>query len=391
MGGKHSSDKKAAVLPQVADTPYMSLYYPVSYIEFSEAHVMALLKVFSVYLPVVDCQLRVFLTIKSHIVQQNINKHYCNDWFKAKHVYNAKQHVLSKEHTMEYKQIDSGFCYDSEKNEYLSLLVCKHDLISDVELVIDNPMNLRLRDMIKRIDFTIELIAHFDGSRKFFFRGPDIETDIMTICAFFGKKVRYENGKTIIPLLLGALHSFISTSLGSFLVHFQIQLVDSFEREKDCLALYGNVYTFIDRTIEQFNSIIYNNNSSFYSHHVKDGSKDCKNLRVVSKYPVIAIYCWGFDKTLAKGLGLMLNGQYIYRETIENLERIKHDRGIYVEPVIMFLSSEKIGDYTDTYLDFGYIDNINVILDTPQNNFDIYINLLELQSWKCIHAIGGSL
>lgn len=245
---------------------------------------------------------------------------------------NAHQ-ILSKERFKSvYSKVDAKLTVpqDNSGNIIFTLLMgC--DMLNEVDLVIPNQDLLELNTMIKCIHVDINgcLIDSIVSE-------DDIETQIVTNCALYGRTLTQMNDKLFVPLVLSPFHS-------SYLIRpcpyaSCVRIVITLKKHVDTSAweLYGNRFFLEgpgrDRILNKSHEYLITQNQRSYS-------DDCHSISLKFIHPLSLIYFWGFDKSKVQNVKLTMDGKTIYDGSLEALEYKKNARGLReVSPVFIFFS-----------------------------------------------------
>lgn len=309
------------------------------------------------------------------------------------------------------------------------------DLINMIDLVIHNPANLSLNDLIKSV--TVEI-----GGQRMDRLGvtSDIETQIRTNATIFNRVVSTINGSTFIPLVIAPLHdnNLISPSAIVYDIVIIVELNRSLtnnQYEKEVLkhntahdfftgsrsSIYSNINLDIDKLktkeetqiqedsilnkIDLYGNIYYldtperkilfSNSEEFITIQnqytgVEKLKKGVNKIVLNYNHPLYLMYFWGFDKTKVKNVQLTLNGCAMYDGPIEALEHHKQQRGLsHAEPTFIFFSPDAFNVPTGSSVNFSRIDRAHLVIETEEENADIHIVGLNMQPLRMMSGMVG--
>lgn len=306
------------------------------------------------------------------------------------HPFDAHRQLLEDEkYQVVYAKLVTENKWNARGNNTLQMTVKQVcDLINEVDLVLHNPDKLPINDMISRIEIEI------GGSRIDCLNVDDIETQILTNCDLWGRKVSHVRDTTFIPLTLAPLHpnnlAFPSTKYHdmNIVVFFKETYV---VRSHSQPCLYGNMYyvhmSSRNALHEQPNAFITMQNQHAGTETLKNGTN---SIALPYNHPVYLMYFWGCDISKIKNVKLMLNDAPFYDGPVEPLIHKQRQRGVTTDVVVMYFSNDGLTSATNSSINFSRIDNIHLVIDTDQEEESpLYVVGLNMQPIRYMqHMVG---
>ena len=194
--------------------------------------------------------------------------------------YDAKKQFLTNKHINLYQKLNAkhkSHVHNTKKTiQTMYEFEVTSDFINNVDLVLPNPDNLHVNEILKRI--TLEI----GGQRIDSICADDIYTQIATNNKLFNLNgVSHKNGKTIIPLSIATLHSFnlLQPRPMNHDVQLWIDYKEDYKHYKD-VEFYGNTY-FLDQgerrsLVEQPHNFIVFQNQYTGAERMKNGTNTFK-------------------------------------------------------------------------------------------------------------------
>lgn len=263
-----------------------------------------------------------------------------------------------------------------------SLTLCFHiqrqcDLINMLDLVI--PSQYSINSVIRKIE------VEFGGQRMDIMSvSEDIETQIKTNAALFGRTISHFDDMTFIPLTLAPLHAnnlvFPSAKYHDLRIYVQLQPSFFKENQGKDIELYGCQYIVSDRYKLQTDAHDFITVQNQYT-GAEVLKKGINRIKLNFNHPVYVIYFWGFEKDKVKKVRLLLNNAVFFEGSAAVLAHQKACRGFsHVDPMMLFLSEEDPGQPTKTTVNFSRIDNPILEIETEQEDeTPVYVVGLNLQ------------
>lgn len=265
------------------------------------------------------------------------------------------------------------------------------DLVNMLDLAIVNPGNYTINQMLHSIE------VEFGGQRMDKLSvNDDIETQIKTNAALFGRSITHINGLTVIPLVLAPLHenNLVFPSSTHHELHIYVEIkknVLSIGSMWD-IELYGNIYML---NSPERNALFENPHEFITVQNQYVGadriSKGVNEIQLCYNHPIYLIYFWGMDKTKIKNVKLLLNKGVFFDGPLQILEHQKIQRGYgQIDPVIIFLSPDNLNMPTKCSVNFSRIDYAKLVIDTEEEDpVDVHIVGLNMQTLRYINGMIG--
>ncbi len=276
-------------------------------------------------------------------------------------VYDGRDFLAGKWYKQVYQRLTyKGGNIINEIGKRTRIILDKQcDILNNVDLVLDNPDNKSINDLIESIEVEI------GGHRVDILRCCDMDTLINTSCAFFGRKVTHLNGRTYIPMVMAPFHYFniISPSVK----YHEIYILFVF-KQKVSYELYGNCIVLNQEDRVKF----FENELKFMcvQHQIiyDEPFVGGKNKYYLGfNHPVPLIFFWGFDKSKVTNIKLTLDENVFYDGPLEPLEHFKLSKGFDIEPVVIWFSHAKFHKPDFASLNFSRIDKAILEIDTTDD------------------------
>jgi hypothetical protein len=163
-----------------------------------------------------------------------------------------------------------------------------------------------------------------------------------------------------------------------------------YKEENIDIELYGNTY-FLNTNnyiyVKDGYEMITIQNQYLGEKHLIKG---INNLNLYFNHPMYLIYLWGFDKTKVKNIKIEFNNFNYYDGSIEALQNFQYYKESQeIDTLIIYFSQEKVGSLTTSSVNFSRIDTAKIIIDTDEENSNIYIIGLNMQVVKYCNEMYG--
>jgi hypothetical protein len=301
---------------------------------------------------------------------------------KDDNLFNIKKNLLQDYHVL-YHKIPIDLKWKSKN--ILNIIIKKNcDLINHLDLMFNK---------IVDINTTIKSIEVLIGGQRFdILNVLDLDTQIRTLCKIFNRSIKVINNKTFIPLIMAPFYD--TNLIVPTLEYHEIIICIVFYEEQDKnidINLYGNTY-FLN--IDNYKYIKNNGYEMITIQNQYLGEKNLikgiNSLNLYFNHPMYLIYLWGFDKAKVKNIKIEFNKINYYDGSIEALQNFQYNKELQeMDPLIIYFSQEKVGTPTISSVNFSRIDTAKIIIDTDEENCDIYIVGLNMQVVKFCNEMYG--
>lgn len=255
----------------------------------------------------------------------------------------------------------------TDKSRIQFELVRDCDLINCVDLVLPNPDNSSLAEIIQSVEICV------GGQRVDKMCSHDIDVQVKTNCEVFGRTLTHLNGKTFVPLCMAPLHAFnlflVAAMHHSMTICIEFKPAYASKIASPCkeVLLYGNRY-FLDpkeRAVIADSAHEYQTiqNQSIGKYTMTQGTNTYK---IPFNHQLPVIYLFGFDKSKVTNVKLMLNDWPFYDGPIEPLEHYKFSRGIHAEPLFLWFSASELNEPIRSTVNFSQIDRASIVIETDE-------------------------
>lgn len=309
-------------------------------------------------------------------------------------VFDAKRHLLQNyDYRVFYSKIDTiketHVCERTKRNTILFKVQPNCDFINMLDIVVPNLNNAPINSILRRVE------VEFGGHRMDIMNVTDIETQIRTNAALFGRSINTINGKIFIPLTMAPFHenNVVNPSTLYHQLSIWVDLHDEYYELRDAIELYGNVYYVNVSDKRQYLNTGYDmvtTQNQFCGEEIM--KKGVNKFKIRFNHPMYLMYFWGFDKTKVKNIKLMLNDKVaFFNGPVEILEHTKINKGFgSLEPIMLFFSPDKPCTRTKSILNFSRIDNAYIEIDTDQEDeTPMYMVGINMQSLRCSCGMVG--
>ena len=265
------------------------------------------------------------------------------------------------------------------------------DLINHLDLLIPNPDNLSLSDILEGLSVEFGGGTTMDAMRV----SDDMQTHVETSAALFGRKITHANGKTFVPLVMAPLHANNLVFPSS--IHHDLWIAVTFKQgfavDIDAVELYANKYVVSESARERLFSEPHSFMTTQHQYIGPDRlEKGVNRIKLHFNHPTYLIYFWGFDPSKVKNVRVLLDNDTVFYEgPIEALDHMKASRGLsHVRPTVLFFSDGPPGGPIDCSMNMSRIDNAYLEIDIDQEgSTPIHIVGLSSQPYLYIDGMTG--
>lgn len=308
-------------------------------------------------------------------------------------LFDAHKQLLKSKYQVVYTQLPTKTPKWCNKNKILSMtMIISCDLINEVDLVLFNPYKLPLNDILSSIEL------HFGDYCIDRILSDDVQTQILTNCDLWNRKMSHVKDTTFIPLTIAPLHpnnlAFPST------LHHEMTISVTFkekytqsvgENVSKHVSLYGNMYMVEPSArrilFEEGHTIVTIQNQYTGAEILHYG---VNSFKIHYNHPVTLLYFWGCDISKIKNVKLLLNNAPFYDGPVEPLIHKQRQRGVSTDVVVMYFTNDDLTSCTNSSINFSRIDDSKLVIDTHEEEESlIYVVGLNMQPLRYMSGMVG--
>ena len=300
--------------------------------------------------------------------------------------FDARHMFLKNRHNVTYKRLDTNNVNRAATNimgrSIVMTLLRECDLVSCIDLYIDNPGAKPLFDIVKSIT------TEYGGQRM---ERLCFQEQYDMSCVLFNRKPTHMNGKSVFPLPMAPVHQ--NNLVMPSAQHHNFVVIVEFVDSPVEVSLYGKAY-YLDNPDR---APLFDNRHEFTT--VQSIAIDCGKLRKGNNtiklnyfnHPVYMLYFWGFDKSKVTNVRFEINECPIYDGPIEPLEHYKASRGHgHCAPLVIYFSEDKLNVLPRSSLNFSRIDRVVLNIETNQEEeSDVYAGAFNIQGFRYMNGMVG--